>query len=1380
MSLASQPHWSGQQPSQQININSFGAFLRYLRESIPLSQRDLTATFPAYFEEYRASKFLLSADMYRKMEKGRAAQYEELLPLFAALVGCGCKPTLQDCRTYVRLARQKLESLRTRRPKLRPEGEWRMLETRLFQLARSAGAKEEPEPQLKERLHPRSFSFDISHLVGREEWLSTMLSHAQKRKKLVVISGLMGVGKTSGLKLLLSHFLERRDCYPLLYTFPSAEDAKPADHLQAWLATVLAELDASEPETTKIVPLETLGKQVLTRIAQLEQRVVLLLDDAQHALDSRGHLSAEWKQFLSTYLGADHQALIYLAAREWPLWTGRNRSFVIDGDDAVLPTLGEQACLQIWENVGFGDVPEALLAQASKKYGSNPLMIELRAASMARPRFPYGWGNQRKKAETGASAKSEHHLLVEDLLEEVEVFSTADVEATALLEQVISQRLSQEALELLDVLAASPLALPFPLLAEINGTAEYAFFMELHNASLLDRTTMNADGRASLQPLAREAGRQKLLAERRLEGVEEQLIHLYEAWLLAPDFLSDQEQSEVVTELLVLLFKHHALLQAAELVVRFGWLSTLFGQIPRLLRLYEQALRDFNWRATPESEAGAILLRYQLLQRSGQKVDDQEQYRDYCKVHTFLVEQLIRLHPSTQVHLAHHLMLIPMRASHFAEALAILEETFTRIAIDHAFRAEDHASFLYSKARLLARWGEAEEKLVHSVESERLRSECIAVLAESIILWKDCQFGALPLERRYVDFRLARSLNDYAYRLRLHGLLEEAEHALCDCLVLKKAGAALPKSLAISLSEYSQILLSRGRFQEALVQSDQALQIVEDLIQSGNRAARADKGMFLVERAEIYICRGYLEEAERSLLEGRDLTAERAARKSSHNLAIQRLAWIASQKQNQVGGLYQIDRPTWFERYLTLAAYDDLDWLLQAGPFTSEEQREWDRLFGPEQAEETRDQLSKLLVQSRQREFAQCVEEEREPCLRYPKIPVDEIQARLEGFSRLKSDIEMTEANVVVRRLYIEAVEEQLCFLRLFAAIAAGNIDEIKRQNLALYGLPSIEEMSIALQVLFSMLEKACGHALAAPIAEQIALQCKRWHLFAGDFMKAILPLPTLPDREGVAKQELREFSARTVQRFFQRTLREADIEVVIEPARGNTYIDVSVGRLALPDRPFRTEKIRQLLAEEIETHAYRGLCGRKSPLALLFSGLSGYHPTEEGLAKKYIEQVNGQIYGKPSRNTWPGTLATGLMSGVVTPALSFRQICTFLEQVFFVRYLLEAKYTTMEEARKAASQDAWKRASRTARGVTDLSVPGICSLKDRIYLQGYLNVSRFLESGGDLQRLYVGKVGIQHIELLQELSILQPSLSRQQLALDPDLQDRLIALEEA
>jgi len=315
---------------------------------------------------------------------------------------------------------------------------------------------------------------------------------------------------------------------------------------------------------------------------------------------------------------------------------------------------------------------------------------------------------------------------------------------------------------------------------------------------------------------------------------------------------------------------------------------------------------------------------------------------------------------------------------------------------------------------------------------------------------------------------------------------------------MKKEGATLPKSFATSLSEYSQILAGLGRIQEAGSYNDQARQIMDTLKRDDHAGIDGDRGMILIERGELYLLQARIDEAESCFKEGYDLTKESASRQKFYKMAIERLEWIDQLSQGKLRN--QLDT-YWVEQYAQLAAYDELDWLIHSGPFTSEEQKEWDKLFDHRKEVSVKARMSELLVQSRQREFAQCIEEEREPHLHYPKIPIDEIEVRIRDFENLKAEISAKEANAVVRRLYLDAIEEHLSLLRLCGSVYAKDLENIRKYNRELYGLPSIAEMKIALHWLFSMLERARKHPLAASLVEPLLLQFKQWHLHADDFL---------------------------------------------------------------------------------------------------------------------------------------------------------------------------------------------------------------------------------------------------------------------------------------
>jgi tetratricopeptide (TPR) repeat protein len=636
------------------------------------------------------------------------------------------------------------------------------------------------------------------------------------------------------------------------------------------------------------------------------------------------------------------------------------------------------------------------------------------------------------------------------------------------------------------------------------------------------------------------------------------------------------------------------------------------------------------------------------------------------------------------------------------------------------------------------------------------------------------------LQEHYVNFELARALNDYGYVLRELGRYQEAQQAIEESIRLKKSNAALPHSIAIALSELSQILLRQGMIQQAKILNGEAVQLLEKAVEDGDSAHQPELGMLLVERADILWQQAQLAEAlpllERAVL----LIGDKPSRQQYKQQAKKQIDEIRLITSS--GHTYQLDR-RWFSRYSELVAYDDLFLLTQAGPFTEDEQEEWAKLFPHRGDEESKNRLLALAAQSRKRESTRSLQEGGIPVICYPCLlpedMVEDLQERSHGLAELRRDIEKQEKNVVVRRLYLDAIEEQLAILRLMEAVVSQDQETAWQSNLQLYGKPSEREVKIALQALYATLSDARHNDLAESVAREITAQLKAWNLSLFDIASEELFLPQqerdLQEDCGVLIDEKRQFPTGVVRVFFQDVLSAYgadDWKVSISPARDYTYVNPNERRLVLPQKTFSVGKIRQLLAEEVETHTFRALAGQRSSLALLGLGLARQEATEEGLAKWYIKHVNQRVGVKQQENTWIGTLATGLAAGILTPMLSFQELRSFLEKYYLVHRLLE-KEESQEESLVAAKLSAWARVCRTFRGIPDLSQPG-CSLKDGVYLRGHLEVSRYFECGGDEQRLWVGAVGIEHLEDLAELNILAPNFPHRHFALAPDLPDQL------
>lgn len=68
------------------------------------------------------------------------------------------------------------------------------------------------------------------------------------------------------------------------------------------------------------------------------------------------------------------------------------------------------------------------------------------------------------------------------------------------------------------------------------------------------------------------------------------------------------------------------------------------------------------------------------------------------------------------------------------------------------------------------------------------------------------------------------------------------------------------------------------------------------------------------------------------------------------------------------------------------------------------------------------------------------------------------------------------------------------------------------------------------------------------------------------------------------------------------------------------------------------------------------------------------------------------------------------------------------------------------------------------------------CNLKDRIYLQGEIEVAKRLDVL-PFERMFVGAVGVEQLEDIAELGIQNPTISHLQLACNPAVLARLISL---
>ena len=175
----------------------------------------------------------------------------------------------------------------------------------------------------------------------------------------------------------------------------------------------------------------------------------------------------------------------------------------------------------------------------------------------------------------------------------------------------------------------------------------------------------------------------------------------------------------------------------------------------------------------------------------------------------------------------------------------------------------------------------------------------------------------------------------------------------------------------------------------------------------------------------------------------------------------------------------------------------------------------------------------------------------------------------------------------------------------------------------------------------------------------------------------------------------------------------------------------VSQGRLLMGRRTrIPAGRVEALLHHEVGTHMVTYFNGRAQPLRLLASGLARYEALQEGLAV-LAEFFAGGLHVPRLR----------VLAARVVAAEDLTQGAGFLDV-----------FRRLHREHAFPPEIAFSVAMRTFRG------GGI--VKDVIYLRGLHELMRHLQSGGELEPLFVGKLALHHLPLVEELEargLLQP-----------------------
>ena len=873
----------------------------------------------------------------------------------------------------------------------------------------------------------------------------------------------------------------------------------------------------------------------------------------------------------------------------------------------------------------------------------------------------------------------------------------------------------------------------------------------------------------------------RLLTPEQRHERETLLIETYTAWL-SSGRCDEREASMIVADLATLLLRHQRLLPAAEYLIRYGWMSFNLGYGPRLAQIAKDVMQRFDWQTTTENECAGILLHYFLSPFIGEVIDYTKRYVEYQYILNTVIAEKIVLHYATQVHIIHHMMFCAMLQSRFEEAQTLFQGCYSRLESFFASDADLETDVLEERASLFSRWSAYLEEQGETQQARSFRDQCIAVYRQCCDLLTHHN-EASSLQRYRLMKRLAAFLNNLAYQLNRNGQFAEALQAEEQSIALKERGYRQFGGLAASYGEKSQILAGLGRFQEALQFDEMAVADAQQSAGTNHTFSQEDLWIYSVNRARLYLRLGRVTEAERLLQEALSQETD-TSRRSYRMFAKEALDEIDQWRRNASSSRHQLDW-RWVERYREIDAYDAYWWWSQAGPFTQEEQQQWDQLYTPNADEATKEQLGRLIVQSRHREVTAAIAQQRQPHLHYPALDIQAVRAHLTGLLELDKQIGQQEPNAIVRRLYQGAIEDEVCFLRLIEATYEGDTDRFWELTRRLYPEPTLEEMNAAI----AALRRVLLQGLLLPVTTDLS---RRVHQLMAQRLHLELDLSCSEEERQNLQQALAASSAHSQQkvtaqaakRFFEAILHESGYEgwqVIIDPKVGAARVESALRQLFLPDEAFSLQEMKHDLAHELAGHVARSAAGDHSSLGLLGINTKNYQPTEEGLALYHERQVatlHGEVFD--DFGVWIGTLAIGLACGVLTPPQTFVSLLPFFEALSLLMRLLDQPNQDVRTVQEQARKSSLTRSLRLFRGVPDLEQAGICLTKDVVYLRGLRMIERAVAQDETLlDRLAVGKISLQQLSDLEELGMKAPPQLLRKLAYAPNLDAYILSFEK-
>jgi len=214
-------------------------------------------------------------------------------------------------------------------------------------------------------------------------------------------------------------------------------------------------------------------------------------------------------------------------------------------------------------------------------------------------------------------------------------------------------------------------------------------------------------------------------------------------------------------------------------------------------------------------------------------------------------------------------------------------------------------------------------------------------------------------------------------------------------------------------------------------------------------------------------------------------------------------------------------------------------------------------------------------------------------------------------------------------------------------------------------------------------------------------------------------------------RQKEEKLSAKELKIAFEETLNNYGINnwkiIIKKNIISNCVVNKNRKIFIKEDGKFTKSRIDNLIIHEIETHLLTAENGLKQNLKLFNKGFAGYLKTQEGLALYNLEQNQAIPYEIGNKT---GQLESILLS------LENSFVDTFNE--------LKQKGLTTDSALRLVL--------RAKRGLSDTSKPGAFT-KDYVYYSGKKEIDEFIENGGNIKDLYLGKFNVKDLDLIKQIA---------------------------